>query len=283
MNHSELLSDLLARWRVARGEIRELSNHAEWCRGGLSSLQAKDESRLFTIIGAGASLNGLNEDQFSLIEAGTTAAINMSAMAPMRLDLVALEHLKDPILGEELTKKLNGQSHPPSIWLRDDQEFETPQLVDICSIFPTTRHKVVDLSGLPSPTVFAYLWMHAIRRRVIDAPDIRLVPGIFGTASRLLFLALMLGYQRIGFAGVDLNDNPYFWQEEQTIRCQRPWKSASSAYRELPISGRLQGSANDGLTLIDLISVLAKDRDAPEFVVFDPANRSALSQVIQSA
>ena len=188
---------------------------------GLSSLlKHKPNADTFFVLGSGASIDGLSMDNLEEIGANRSFGVNRWPIHSFIPDFYSFEWV--PWIGDGLDfsrslgllHRADGRkAKPPLVVLRLKTEFEVGQLTGLPEEFqdwlffygrvaPSTRevsHLVADLEFL--------LGTSLPREPVVVADS-------GSSIVRMIALGIAMGYRKIVLTGVDLNNAPYFWQED---------------------------------------------------------------------
>ncbi len=248
----------------------------------LGQYRASGPQDVFYIIGAGGTVNDLSEADITAIEAGTSACINMAAVAPIAFDLYSLELVEYDADYRAIAEKLRNQTKPALIWYQNRKKHETEWIAKLAREFPVFRYARVSVSVRKKLAVFDHIWAKFMARRVLDTPDLALSFALTGSVARLTLLALALGFKRIGFVGVDLGSTPYFWLEERSLRGQTQWGEASGDYVQPSLGAARQGSGATVPNFYEFLDKLrASDRTVSMFTI-DPHKRSNLTKFLET-
>lgn len=186
--------------------------------GGEKEFEPSEQRTTLFILGSGASIESISDEGFQKIRAGFSIGVNAWPLHHFVPDVYAYEPVDDEASDHFRTLSLLDRPEvierlPSLLILRPRNQLEQFQLdqipkelVDRTFLYgrltPATR-KVRNLSG----DLVEFL-RGALRRRAVTA---LLDSG--ATIVRLASLGLVLGYKRIVFVGVDLNNSRYFWEE----------------------------------------------------------------------
>ncbi len=186
--------------------------------GGEAELQASAERTTLFILGSGSSVELIDDAGFSMIRSGLSIGINAWPLHTFVPDVYAYEPSDDETSDHFHTLSMLGrpdvlERSPAVLILRPRNELERSQLAQIPHelqgrtflygrLIPATR-KAENLGG-------------DLRQFFGDARkrgSLTVLPDSGATIVRLASLGLLLGYKRIVFVGVDLNNSRYFWEE----------------------------------------------------------------------
>lgn len=261
-----------ARWR-SRGQDDRL----------IARYRTTDPKAVFTICGAGGTLNDLSEADLQEIERGTSAAINMAGVAPIAFDIYSIEALSDPHQSASLAAKMKGQTKPAIFWFQNRSKHDSPEIRALTEHFPTHAYIRVSVSVRKRLTSYRHVFRTVMRRRVFETPDLNLNFALTGSVARLVLLACALGYRRIRFVGIDLGTTRYFWQEGVALRGVAPWQDVHGTFNPRPDAKSFQGKGSLVVpTLLDFLRSLKEDAPvALEFSTLDPAGRSQLTTFLR--
>lgn len=243
----------------------------------VAAYRANAPQDTFYIIGAGGTVNDLSEADIAAIEAGTSACINMAAVAPIAFDLYSLELVAHEAHYSAIATKLRAQDKPALIWFQNRAKHETNWLAQLESEFPLFRYTRVSVSVRRKLANWQAVWQHFVAPRVLKAPDLALGFAVTGSVARLTLLALSLGYRRIGFVGVDLGSTPYFWLEERPLRGKPQWVDGSGVYSGVSIGAVSQTSATIVPNVTQFLASLHQTIPDLDLFTLDPAARSNLT------
>ena len=199
---------------------------------GLSFLlKEKPGADTFFVLGSGASINRLSADNFKEIGANRSVGINTWPIHSFIPDLYSFECVSWIGDGLDFSRSLGllhredvRKARPPLVVLRLKTEFEVEQLAGLPEEFedrlcfygrtaPVTR----EVSNLAADLEFL-LKPSAQHGTVVVADS-------GSSIVRMVALGIAMGYRKIVLTGVDLNNAPYFWQENakyEEIRSRFP-------------------------------------------------------------
>lgn len=252
----------------ASRERRFVSNQARksgvflWERDKfLSNLKPKPLSDTFFILGAGSSINNLSLGNFNEIASHYSVGVNTWPVHSFVPDFYSFECVSWIGDGFDLSRALQSlgrkdilEAKPPILLLRLKTDSEISQLQALPKGFqgplffygrvsPSTR-KESNLEG-------DLTWFHKTQNN--STPQIVVDSG--ASIVRMISLGIFLGYRRIVLTGVDLNNSPYFWQENDFYAPQ---------LRQFPVYSRQTGPSHETLdtarrpfTSTDMIRELA--------------------------
>ena len=267
----------LFRQSIMRSEIRrerifvaaqaEKASTVALTEEGLSSLlKEKPSADTFFVLGSGASINRLSPDNFEEIGANRSVGINTWPIHSFIPDFYSFECV--PWIGDGLdfSRSLGllyredvRKVKPPLVVLRLKTAFEVEQLAELPEEFedrlffygrvsPATR----EVSNLVADLEFL------LRSSMQLEPVVVADSG--SSIVRMVALGIAMGYRKIVLTGVDLNNAPYFWQE-------------NSRYDEIrsrfPVFSRQVGATHETL-----------ERGRRPFIVTEMV--SALAEIIDS-
>jgi len=179
---------------------------------------AMGESReKFFILGSSASVEELTSASFDEIRSGTSVGINAWALHSFVPDIYAYEPVPNPDSDHFSTLSYLNRTEvtsrsPMTLILRPRNPIEASQLEQIPSklrkgtflygrISPYTRQEKNLRKDLP--TLLRFLKKNR-------GPIITIDSG--ATIVRMASLAILMGFKKVIFVGVDLKDTRYFWQ-----------------------------------------------------------------------
>lgn len=204
--------------------------------GGESEFRSSVDRETLFILGSGSSVESIDEKGFEEIARGLSIGVNAWVLHTFVPDVYAYEPVDDERSDHFHTLGMLNrpdvlERNPALFILRPRNQLEKsqlsqipPELVERAFLYgrlaPATR-KVGNLSG----DLFEFF--RDARRR--SALTVLLDSG--ATIVRLASLGLLLGYKKIVFVGVDLNDSRYFWEENPTYLERRGISSFDSGQR----------------------------------------------------
>ena len=236
-------------------------------REGLASLlEDKPSAKTFFVLGSGASINRLSAANFEEIGANRSVGINTWPIHSFIPDFYSFECVSWIGDGLDFSRSLGllhrkdvQKARPPLVVLRLKTEFELEQLAGLPEEFkdrlffygrvaPATR----EVSNLVADLEFL---LKSFSRR---GPFVVADSG--SSIVRMVALGISMGYREIVLTGVDLNNAPYFWQENSEY---------DAARSRFPIFSRQVGATHETL-----------ERGHRPFIVTEMV--SALAEVIDS-
>lgn len=194
--------------------------------GGEEEFRASGERDTFFILGSGSSVNLVNDRGFRVIRRGFSIGINAWPLHPFVPDVYAYEPVNDQ--KSDHFQTLSMLNHPdvlersPAVLiLRPRNPLENSQLSQI----PHELSGRTFLYGRVTPAtriasnLLADLYSYFRIAGGINGLTVLLDSG--ATIVRLASLGLLLGYKKIVFVGVDLNNSRYFWEENPVYLARR--------------------------------------------------------------
>lgn len=205
--------------------------------GGESEFRASAERTTCFILGSGASVELIDDKGFDKIRGGLSIGINAWPLHTFVPDVYAYEPVDDERSDHFHTLSMLNRSdvieRSPAVFiLRPRNELEKSQLSQIPvelagrtflygRLTPATR-QVGNLSG------DLFRFFRNDRRR--SALTVFVDSG--ATIVRLASLGLLLGYKKIVFVGVDLNNSRYFWEENPAYLSSHGIKTFDSGQKQ---------------------------------------------------
>jgi hypothetical protein len=227
-----------------------------------SSLPHKPQADTFFVLGSGASVEDLSPEQFAEIRRHRSVGINNWGVHPFVPDLYSFESV--PSVGD-------GQDLPRALSLLNRAEIVAHQPA-LLVLRPSTHGELAHLSEIPlelRDKVFFYgRVLPATRLRknlVLDIETFfRFVapryPGVVldsgASVVRMACLGILLGYRKIVFVGVDLNNTQYFWERNpaylESISAPAPVNNQRDLLHETLLDGRRP------FGVLDMVAAIAK-------------------------
>jgi hypothetical protein len=185
------------------------------------------DSDKFFILGSGASIEQLSPENFAEIGRHQSVGINNWGLHPFVPDMYSFESVPGVGDGQDFRRSLE-------LLNREDIIARSPALL---VLRPKTRGGLASLSSLPAELrdrVFFYGRITPATRQTRNL--IADFDSFFRTVSprnpcvlldsgasivRMAILGIILGYRHLVFAGVDLNNSRYFWEENPLYFSQR--------------------------------------------------------------
>jgi hypothetical protein len=247
----------------------------------IERFRAKSPEALFTIFGPGASLNDLTSSEHAAISKGTSAAINMAALAPLDFDICSLEAIVDQRDLTAYQQALVHKSRPPLLWYQDRAKHENEMIARLDSEFGLYRYRRASVSVKQDLRNFELVLRKLMVPSVFERPNLRVCFAVTGSVARLTLLGLALGYRRIYFSGIDLGSTPYFWLDDRTDSNQKT-HNLSSDYTVASVGAMRQGSGGAVPNFFEFLTALSRARDDLDFATFDPKKRSLLTPFLEN-
>lgn len=205
--------------------------------GGESEFRASADRTTLFILGSGSSVELIDDKGFEKIRGGLSIGINAWPLHTFVPDAYAYEPVDDERSDHFHTLSMLDRpdvlERSPAVFiLRPRNQLEKSQLSQIPielaertflygRLTPATR-KSKNLSG------DLFQFFRNDRRR--SALTVLLDSG--ATIVRLASLGLLLGYKKIVFVGVDLNNSRYFWEENPAYLSSRGIKAFDSGQKQ---------------------------------------------------
>jgi len=247
----------------------------------IERFRANSPVALFTIFGPGASINDLTSSEHAAISKGTSAAVNMAALAPLDFDICSLEAFVDQRDLMAYQQALVQKSRPPLLWYQDRAKHENEMIARLDSEFGLYRYRRASVSVKKDLRNFELVLRKLILPNVFERPNLRVCFAVTGSVARLTLLGLALGYRRIFFSGIDLGSTPYFWLDNRTEPDPRA-HDLSSNYTVASVGAMRQGSGGAVPNFFEFLTALSRARVDLEFATFDPKRRSRLTPFLEN-
>lgn len=248
----------------------------------LRRFRATAPDQVFYIIGAGASVNDLSEEDCARIEAATSASINMAALLPLEVDITSLELVADAHQAASIAGCLGARKKPVLIWYQDRVKHHTPHWETLRRQFPVFAYKRASVSVRKRLETYRHIFRTVMRPRLFEKADLRVSFAVTGSVARLTLLGCALGYRRFCFVGIDLGSTPYFWQEAHVLRGAAPWQDKSGLYNPKPTVADFQTAPTVVPGFFDFLRILwAEGGQDLSFETLDPKGRSRLTQFLR--
>ena len=247
-------------------------------------LRAEARDSTFFILGSGASVENLTDANFAEIAGGFSIGINAWVLHDFVPDAYAYEPVENVHTDHFYTLSfLNRpnvlEAKPLVLVLRPRNEFEFSQLAQIPEplrartriygrVSPYTRRESNLESDLKSMT--SLLSKSYFESVVVDSG---------ASIVRMAHLGLKLGYKRIVFVGVDLNNVEYFWERNPSYLANRgieSFKSGQTGETHETLRGLSRPFPVD--VMIAQLASVAKAKFSCEFAVASP--NSALAGMV---
>lgn len=230
-------------------------------------LPQKAEADTFFVLGSGASINRLSDQNFSEIARQRSVGINTWPIHSFVPDFYSFECVSWIGDGLDFARSLELlrqeallKARPPIVVLRLKTDFEIQQL----SALPKEFCDRLFFYGRVTPSTRAVDQLQVDLRYILGAST-RKPPTVLADSGssvvRMVALGMALGYQNIVLTGIDLNSGPYFWQENQEYNELRS---------RFPLFSRQLGARHETL-----------ERDRRPFIVTEMIY--ALAQLAQSS
>ena len=227
----------------------------------------------FFILGSGASVEELGEEAFNDIRSATSVGINAWVLHSFVPDIYVYEPV--PSTSSDHFKTLSFLDRPEVI--------EKKPLVFI--LRPRNSVEASQLQQIPPPlrtSTYIYGRVSPYTRRVSNLKDdlprtlqfLEKMPGSFvaldsgATIVRMACLGIFLGFKKIVFVGVDLNNTDYFWQVNPAYLRDRGIESFDSEQKFEIHETELEGFAPFvASTIISALAEVARERFGVQFHV----------------
>lgn len=191
---------------------------ANWNRLS-SSLESKGDAETFFVLGSGASIEELSDNNFAEIAKNRSVGINNWGLHPFVPDFFCFESAPNVGDGGDLGRAVQFLDRedivarqPPILLLRPRTQSE----MAFFDLVPASLRHGIFLYGRVSPATrnlgnlrsdVSFYFRHIGCRRA----GILLDSG--ASALRMAVLGFLMGYKNISFAGVDLTSSQYFWEK----------------------------------------------------------------------
>lgn len=183
----------------------------------ISKLQI-DLDKPFFILGCGASINKLSDDEKRFIESSTSVGINLFVVSDLNLKFYTWQRPKNQDIQNTFLEALKNKNQKfydqnPKLILYDAylhagfdpqvllKYFESVDVYSCAKIFSPSQKKLEN--------IYKYLfhpWILKLLGR-------QMVYGLHTTVDHLTHFAISAGFKEIVYVGVDLNNAEYFWDE----------------------------------------------------------------------
>jgi len=182
-------------------------------------LPQKTEADTFFVLGSGASINRLSDQNFSEIARQRSVGINTWPIHSFVPDFYSFECVSWIGDGLDFARSLELlrqeallKARPPIVVLRLKTDFEIQQL----SALPKEFCDRLFFYGRVTPSTRAVDQLQVDLRYILGAST-RKAPTVLADSGssvvRMVALGMALGYKNIVLTGIDLNGGSYFWQE----------------------------------------------------------------------
>ena len=204
--------------------------------GGVDLDPTSPETALF-ILGSGSSIEMIGDKGFQKIRSGFSIGVNSWPLHTFVPDVYAYEPINDQQSDYfRMLSLLNRpdviEKVPALLILRPRNQLEKSELMQIPQqligktflygrLTPATR-RVGNLSG-DLRRFLLYARRHRTLTVLVDSG---------ATIVRLASLGLLLGYKKVVFVGVDLNNSRYFWEANPEYLTRSGFKSFDSGQRQ---------------------------------------------------
>jgi len=206
--------------------------------------EQKCSSNIFFILGGGASINNLTSENFEEIGRNRSVGVNTWPIHSFIPDFYSFECVSWIGDGLDFSRALRSlgqpaisQAKPPVVVLRLKTDEELGQL----SALPRAFEDRLFFYGRVTPST------RMMRNLALDLswflrnegnlnPQVVLDSG--ASVVRMISLGISLGFRQIVLTGVDLNNSPYFWQENPEY---------DSVREQFPIFSRQVGPTHETL------------------------------------
>ena len=208
--------------REAYREQRYVAERARSAQVGVLDTQSHSldivphKGDTFFILGSGASVENLGDKEFFHIREHTSVGINSWPLHSFVPDIYAYETVPEKdsdyskVLGL-LDRKDVLEQRPAILILRPKTAEEIAQLEQI----PATLRDRIFFYGRVTPATRSQKWLgddlsHILQRVNTAYPAV--LPDSGASIIRMAALGILMGFTRIVFVGVDLNNTEYFWE-----------------------------------------------------------------------
>lgn len=181
-------------------------------------------SKLF-ILGNGSSINELDPPAWQEISRHLSVGLNAWPLHPFVPNYFSFEFAADTVdLNSELKRlveraeKSSRKQASNALFLRPPSHASPSLLTWLASVFPN-RKQIYGRSNLGSrdPRNIAPDLRKILLALKAELAPLSVLPDNGSSVARLICAGLLGGYSEIVLSGVDLNDRPYFWFEDDFI------------------------------------------------------------------
>ena len=278
------LHAMITWYRFWGSKIRTLSKNDDVIR----QFSCKDPDDIFYIVGTGGSLCDLSDSDCSAIETGTSICINLAITANIAFDLVSLEYVPDSHILSAYASNATKHQKTAVFWFQKRKKYENAHLKEIRDNFTVHNYKRVSVSANRDLDIYKRAYRKIVRPATFQNPNFNISFANVGSIARVTLLGLGLGYRRICYVGIDLNENPYFWTTTPQPRNGKPFEDKTGYYNYAPRAGLRQAgksvlnSVPKVPNFYDFLRILKTDIKTPaiELTTLDPKNRSDLTKFL---
>lgn len=274
-------------WREARAEDRFVKSIVSSC-GVLAFDYFQIEERLkekgnkvFYVLGSGSSVEDLTHLDFEIISQEVSAGINAWVLHDFVPDIYSFE---------PATRRESDHYSKMQFLNREEVFMRRPSIM---FLKPRTAIELEQLRMVPSGLtgeVMVYGRFQPYTRKssnlVRDLSlikesrfrELSVVPDSGASIIRMAFLAIMLGFTKIVFVGVDLNHTEYFWERNPKYLDRVGLASFSSG--QVGKEHETLSSANRAFGVVEMIKAI-RDYGELEGVSLEVSNpKSLLSEIL---
>lgn len=249
--------------------------------GLVAQFRCTSPDQVFYILGPGGTVNDLSEEDCRKIEAGTSVALNMGALAPLEFSIYSIENVVSDYQRDCLAEQVRGQSKPAIFWYQDRKKYANDRIEALDREFPMHRYVRASVSIQRDLPTFHRVFRSVMRKRIFETPDLNVTFALTGSVARATLLGCMMGYRKFVFVGVDLGTTKYFWQEDQRLRGVPAWEDKDGFFNPNPNMASFQGGSRVVPTFFEFLRTLHEDSGvALEFATIDPKGRSLLTKFL---
>lgn len=244
----------------------------------LARFRATEPGAVFTIVGAGGTVNDLTSAYRAQIAGGVCASINMAALAPMDFDICSTEAFVAQTDLEAFLAALREKSRVPLIWHQNRARHENALIARLEAEVGLYRYRRASVSVHGDVRNFELAFRRFVAPRVFGRPNLRVCFALTGSVARLVLLAASLGYRHIRFVGVDLGSTPYFWLEQPGASTP----ALSADYQTTSLGATRQGAGGVVPDFFQFIREIKSHQPDLDLATFDPKGRSRLTPFLKA-
>lgn len=191
-------------------------------------------SDTFFILGSGASVCELNQEDFSHIEKNVSIGVNTWPFHPFVPDIYAFEHFSVPGKKiEKIEEALNSKkvtNKNPYLLVKDSVFGVSPkQRIKIPKKLKSNTYYYTSVPILTrKPSLLSRAYGDFIRLQSLGLIPYCCAADRGASIVRLASIGVLSGFKKIVFVGVDLNSTKHFWEEDQQVARRWNTKELSS-------------------------------------------------------
>ena len=213
---------VVRKWAVSRFRLQRLSRAYGLMPPSGNPLQHLRRSDTLFVLGSGASIHSLNDDEWATIAAADSVGFNNWSLHPFVPSFFVTEPGKD--LGRLALEYQNLErrgyvSAKVPILMKDLERYRYEEVRRVINAMPEALLPQVSLSwdweiNEQRPEYFRRYLKYLDRSGLLLSPTTPLLRKR-ATVFYLVILALRAGYRRIVLCGIDLNGTEYFFERER--------------------------------------------------------------------